>query len=144
MATAAGWNEQWRRMTRAKKEKGALENFLGWFSVGLGLAEAAAPGAVAGLIGLREDARNRSLLRFCGLREIASGIGILTRPHPAAWLWGRVAGDLMDLRTLQSAAREAADREKERRLGLAVLAVLGVTALDLYSGRRLSSGPAGA
>ncbi len=143
MAIETGWNEQWRQMVRVKKEKGILENLLGWFSIGLGLAETAAPGAVASLIGMRENAGNRSLLRFCGLREIASGVGILTRPHPAAWLWVRVAGDLMDLRTLRSAAGEAGDSGKGR-LNIAALAVLGVTALDLYSSRRLGSGPAGA
>ena len=68
--------------------------FLGWFSIGLGVAEIVAPGSVARLIGVRS---NRRLLRMIGLREIASGVGILSKPRPTGWLWSRVGGDNMIL-----------------------------------------------
>src|SRR4051794_35067271 len=74
-----------------------LANALGWFSIGLGLAELAAPRALAQLIGVKDEDKTRNVLRGYGMREIAAGIGILSRPQPAGWLWGRVAGDLLDL-----------------------------------------------
>ncbi|PYR57380.1 MAG: cyclase/dehydrase, partial [Acidobacteria bacterium] len=73
---------------------------LGWFSIALGLAEVAAPGRVARLIGLPEDATTRSTLRGLGAREIANGIAILSEPDNSKWVWARVGGDVMDLSLL--------------------------------------------
>jgi uncharacterized membrane protein len=117
-------------------EKDVVTNFLGWFSIGLGLAEVFAPRQVARLIGLPED-EHTSLLRFYGVRELAAGVGILTRPKPTYWMWNRVIGDTVDLVSLGRAMQsEEGDRS---RLGLATLAVLGVTALDVASSVRLTS-----
>jgi uncharacterized membrane protein len=115
-----------------------IANGLGWFSLGLGLAEVAAPGAVANLIGIRDDNRNRSLLRspLYGMREIAAGAGILTQQNPASWMWGRVAGDLLDLSTLAVAMQS--DQNDRRRVTTAMAAVMGVTALDLICAQQLS------
>jgi uncharacterized membrane protein len=75
------------------------------------------------------------------LREVAAGVGILSQSRPASWLWGRVAGDVVDLASLGSAfAREESDRV---RVGVAAAAVAGVTALDIYCGAQLSRGAAG-
>jgi uncharacterized membrane protein len=113
-----------------------LANGLGWLSIGLGVAEIAAPGQLARLIGVPDTGRKRTLLRAYGLREVAAGIGILSQPRPAGWLWGRVAGDMLDLATLGSAlASESSDRGK---LAAATAAVAGVTALDIYCGAQLS------
>lgn len=115
-----------------------IANGLGWFSLGLGAAEIAAPGMIANLIGVRDETKNRMLLRspLYGMREVAAGVGILTQPRPAGWLWGRVAGDLLDLSSLVSAL---GSRENERkRLTGALVAVLGVTALDYMCARQLS------
>jgi len=112
-----------------------LAKGLGLFSIGLGAAELFAPGAVAEMIGVRDDDTNRAWLRFYGLREIAAGIGILTQPRPAAWLWGRVGGDLLDLATLGSAM--TARNTDNHRLGVATAAVLGVTALDVICAQQL-------
>jgi uncharacterized membrane protein len=106
-----------------------LANALGWFSIGLGLAELAAPRAVAQLIGVKDEDRTRNVLRGYGMREIAAGIGILSRPQPAGWLWGRVAGDLLDLSSLGSAL--GSRRSNRVRVGAATAAVIGVTALDV-------------
>ena len=113
-----------------------LVRALGWFSVGLGLAEITAPRQVARLIGVRDDPDRQAILRACGVRELASGLGILTRPQPAGWLWSRVGGDAIDLALLGSAMREPDARRG--RLGLATAAVLGVTALDILSSTRMS------
>src|SRR5690349_5770604 len=80
-----------------------LLNGLGWFSIGLGLSEVFAPRKVAKLIGVRDRPATRKLLRSYGLREIAAGVGILSQSRPTTWLWGRVAGDLVDLASLGSA-----------------------------------------
>jgi uncharacterized membrane protein len=113
-----------------------LAQGLGWFSLGLGLAQVAAPGQLAQLIGVPDDDENRSLMRAVGLREIASGLGILSQPRPAGWAWARVGGDVMDLSLLGGAW--ASDRTDKERVAAATVAVVGVMALDLLCGSRLS------
>jgi uncharacterized membrane protein len=113
-----------------------LANGLGWFSIGLGLAEVLAPGAVAHLIGLDDEDRRRAVLRVYGLREITAGIGILSQERPAGWLWGRVAGDAVDLASLGvSLSAKDADRT---RVTAAIAAVVGVTVLDAVCAKGLS------
>jgi uncharacterized membrane protein len=113
-----------------------LANGLGWFSIGLGLAEVAAPGKVAELIGLGDEDHTRSLLRFYGMREIAAGMGILMRPQPAGWLWGRVAEDMLDLASLATAMKS--ETNDKSRVAMATAAVLGVTALDVMCAQQMS------
>ena len=60
-----------------------LARGLGWFSIGLGVMEVVAPRRVARLLGVGE---HRVLMRLLGLREIASGIGILTQQKPVGWV----------------------------------------------------------
>jgi uncharacterized membrane protein len=115
-----------------------LANALGWFSIGLGLAEIAAPRAVAQLIGVEDEDRTRKVLRGYGVREVAAGIGILSRPRPAGWLWGRVAGDIVDLSSLGSAM--SSRRSNKARVGAATAAVIGVTALDVRCALELQRG----
>jgi uncharacterized membrane protein len=106
---------------------------LGWFSIGLGIAEIAAPETVARLIGVRNS---RLALRAFGLRELVSGIGILAGRRRSDWLWSRVVGDVMDLAFLGSAlGSDHADRGK---VAAAACAVAGVTALDVFCSQQLS------
>lgn len=113
-----------------------LANALGWFSIGLGLAEVLAPGKLASFIGLEDENKHAGLLRFYGMRELAAGAGILSQQQQASWVWARVAGDMLDLASLASAFRaEGADKS---RLAAATAAVLGVTALDVMCGQALS------
>ena len=126
----------WHSSDYVASEKDPVTNFLGWFSIGLGLAEVFAPNAVARLIGVDED-EHTTLLRAYGVRELAAGVGILTRPKPTYWMWNRVIGDAIDLRTLSNAmSTRGNDRS---RLKMAALAVAGVTALDIVSSMRLTS-----
>jgi uncharacterized membrane protein len=113
-----------------------LAQALGWFSIGLGLAEFAAPGSVARLVGVPDTDRNRSTLRMLGLRELTSGLGLLSQQHPAGWAWSRVAGDLMDLSLLGTAL--TSDDAQKDRVAAATAAVAGVTALDLLCSDQLS------
>jgi uncharacterized membrane protein len=121
---------------RARGER--LARALGWFSVGLGLAEVVAPRDVARLIGADDGETTRNLLRTMGLREIAAGVGILSQRRPTRWMWGRVAGDALDLALLGVALKS--DNAQRTRLLSASAAVLGVTALDVYAGTQLRRG----
>src|SRR4051794_34534838 len=103
-----------------------LARYLGYFSIGLGVTEVLAPRMLARLIGVR---RPPGLFGFLGIREITSGIGILTQRRPANWLWSRVGGDLMDLALLGLAL--ATHRRTQGRIAAATAMVAGVTALDL-------------
>jgi uncharacterized membrane protein len=112
----------------------ALAQGLGWFSVGLGLVELLAPRQVARFLGLRDE--RPLLLRALGARELASGLAIFTRRRPAAALWSRVVGDVIDLSLLGRALADPCNAHD--RLAGAVAAVMGVTALDVAAATTLT------
>jgi uncharacterized membrane protein len=116
-----------------------LANSLGWFSIGLGAAQLIAPAWVCRLIGVRPSDDTRTLQRVIGVREAMAGFGVLNDPKAERWLWGRVAGDLMDLGLLGMAF--GSKRAHKGRLALATLSVLGVTAADAYAADRGRRGP---
>ncbi len=108
-----------------------LARGLGWLSIGLGLAELLAPRAMARATGLLGQ---EALLRAYGLREIATGVGILASRHPRRWLWARVGGDALDLATL--AASGQAGRVSTAS---AIAAVAGVAVADVGCARALEA-----
>lgn len=124
-----------RRPSSANGAAG-LSQALGWLSVGLGLAQIAAPRRVARLAGMADAQDTEALMRAMGLREIATGAGILMRSNPAPWLWARVGGDALDLALLNSA--KASQHADHQRLAAATAAVVGITAADAYCGTRLA------
>ena len=109
---------------------------LGWFSIGLGLAQLAAPDRLASLIGLEDDDRTRNLMRAVGFRELATGVGLLRQPDDSRWLWARAAGDAVDLALLGTAMGRG--NGNRARLAAATAAVVGVAALDVWSGAESS------
>ncbi len=115
----------------------SLARFLGYFSIGLGMAEVLAPRAIARLSGIRQE----GLLRAYGVREIVSGIGILNSSRPTYWLWGRVLGDMLDLAAAGANFAEA-DRTQRSRLMATAAALVSVTALDLVCATQLSAAEA--
>lgn len=112
-----------------------LARGLGWFNLGLGLVEVAAPRRVSHGLGLRGK---DDLVRLSGLREIASGLGVLNGPRPDRWVRARVAGDVMDLALLGTAL--TADNPRRGAAAVATAAVVGATALDLLCSRNLDHG----
>jgi len=113
----------------------SLATFLGWFSVGLGVVELLAPRGLARAIGLRPSGATMATLQGLGLREIASGVGILSNPESKEWVGTRVMGDVMDLALLGVALVKS---ERPTRTAIASAAVLGVGALDLLATEQLA------
>jgi len=107
---------------------------LGYFSIGLGLAELVATRPVASLIGIEDDGIAPTTLRAFGAREIAAGIALLLRQNAPASAWSRVVGDVLDLGMLALALRKKS-YSRGRTIG-AMVAVAGVTAVDVYAGIR--------
>jgi hypothetical protein len=114
-------------MTKLQLAKG-----LGWFSIGLGLTQLLAPDWLGRKIGVGE---RTGVMRALGAREAMTGITVLAQDKPALPLWGRVAGDLMDM-ALLAAALKAPENRKGRVAGAAGM-VLGVGLLDLACARML-------
>jgi hypothetical protein len=112
----------------------AVARGLGWFSIGLGLVEALSPGLLARGLGMEGK---ETVLRGYGVREIGTGIGILAASDPAPWVWGRVAGDALDLATLATGLRNGNGRKGNVVVALA--AVAGVGVLDGICAQALGS-----
>ena len=109
-----------------------LAKGLGWFSIGLGVAELVAPERLARFLGMEE---RTELIRTYGAREILTGVGILSQEDPTPWIWGRVGGDALDLGTLAMGLGRA--NPQRGNVGLAIGAVAGVMALDLICAQAL-------
>jgi uncharacterized membrane protein len=117
-----------------------LVNGLGMFSIGLGTTQLVAPEAVNRMVGADDDPRSRALQRWLGgARELAAGVGIESRRRPTAWMWTRVAGDLLDLGMLGAlASTPTRPPEARRRAALGATTVMGVLAADLVAAVRLT------
>ena len=133
--TARRATRQFERTVFDKVSAERLARGLGWFSIGLGLAELLLPGAVARLAGGR--GKHTGLVRLYGLRELAAGAMIFSQGRtPAAGVWSRVAGDAMDLATLGVAYLTPSTNKAG--VSFAAANVLGVTALDVICAQQLS------
>ena len=98
---------------------------LGWFSIGLGLAELVAPGKIGRAVGLQGQEK---VLRAYGAREIGAGLGALSI-DPTPFIWSRVAGDLLDLGTLAQGLK--GQGETKRNAAIAMGAVAAITLIDV-------------
>ena len=107
-----------------------LARALGWFSIGLGIAELVAPGRIARALGLRGK---EGLIRAYGARELASAVPTLSVDKQVG-LGSRIAGDVLDLATLAVALRPSNPRRGNAAIATAL--VVGITLLDIiaYSG----------
>lgn len=104
-----------------------LARALGWFSVGLGIAELVAPGRIARALGLEGK---EGLIRAYGARELASAVPTLSIDKPVG-LAARIGGDGLDLATLATALHS--DNPKRRNAAIATAMVVGITVLDVVA-----------
>lgn len=104
-----------------------LARALGWFSIGLGIAELVAPGRIARTLGLDDK---KGLIRAYGARELASAVPTLSVDKQVG-LASRVAGDALDLGTLATALRR--DNPQRSNAAIATAIVVGITLLDLIA-----------
>jgi hypothetical protein len=119
----------------ASKDKSAahLARRLGWFSIALGLLEIIAPHRLSRTLGFRGG---ETLIASYGLREVATGVAILSSANPAPFVWGRVLGDALDLASL---AGGFGSSRRKIFLGLALGSVAMITAIDLICAQTLSA-----
>jgi hypothetical protein len=106
-----------------------LARALGWFSIGLGVAELAAAGRIARTLGLDDK---EGLIRAYGARELASAALTLSMDKQVG-LASRLAGDALDLGTLASALH--GDNPKRGNAAIATALVVGIALLDLVAYR---------
>jgi hypothetical protein len=116
------------------QDRDSLARFLGWFSVGLGTAQVAAPRALCRLVGAEGKGRAPLAMRLLGVREIAQGSGILMRPRPTGFVWSRVVGDVLDLGALALVAKEG---KRQKRTAFAIANVAGVLVPDVFEALHL-------
>jgi uncharacterized membrane protein len=121
-------------VTVRRRDRDPLAVSLGWFSIGLGAMQVVAPRLMCKLVGASGEGRSKTLMRLFGLRELASGTGILTQARPTAFLWSRVGGDGLDLAALGLLAA----RNRKARTALALANVAAVTVPDVYESLFLS------
>ncbi|MGJ0509815.1 MAG: hypothetical protein ACR652_22365 [Methylocystis sp.] len=126
-------------MTQIKSARAApsLETIvsgLGWFSIGLGLLEFFAPRQVAAPLGME---RRAGLVQSYGLREMIAGLGILLSRRPAAWLWARAAGDVLDMAAV-APQMASTNKSVQQANNLAALTIGLIAALDVYCAMKTS------
>jgi hypothetical protein len=108
---------------------------LGWFSIALGAAQLLAPRRLARATGMPD---HMPVMRAVGLRQITTGVALLSSARPDTWMWGRVAGDLLDAALLARTLRS--NGSAAPRAALVAVGLLAVA--DLALARRLSRPPA--
>ncbi|WKB54863.1 hypothetical protein [Eleftheria terrae] len=123
-----------RRQLARHTPTAALGRGLGWFSIGLGVAQLLMPQTMGRLTGLQG---RTALMRACGLREIATGIGMLASRNAAPWAWARVAGDAFDAAALASQWHPADPLAHRTAGALAAVAAVGV--VDVIGARALQA-----
>ena len=104
-----------------------LAQALGWFSIGLGVLQLAAPERFARSLGLYDK---EGLIRAYSARELASAVPTLSVDRSVG-LAARIAGDVLDLGTLATALHR--DNPKRENAAIATALVVGITLLDLVA-----------
>ncbi|WP_240742275.1 SRPBCC family protein [Micromonospora zingiberis] len=116
-------------------------------SLGLGVAQLAAPDTVRRISGVDDSSASRTVVPLVGARELVHAAGLLTSRRKGIWAWTRVMGDAMDLASLGVAIAHRGGRRRRRLVGVTA-AIVGITVVDLLTAvqatrvRRISSAPA--
>lgn len=100
---------------------------LGWFSIGLGIAELVAPHLFTNGFGMR---KKELLVRLYGMRELGAGVGLLETRRQEPWVKARIAGDALDIGTLVPYAKDSKNKQRQNAT-IALGSVLFITALDI-------------
>jgi len=123
-------------MKMTKRTAAGLGRAMGWFSIGLGVAEVLGARPLARWLGVKG---HEGKIRGFGFRELKAGVGILRGGDPTPrQMMSRVLGDAMDL-----AALGAAFRSKDGKpgpLAFATFAVVGATVVDVLAAAGLKWG----
>lgn len=106
---------------------------LGFFSIGLGLLEVAAPGRIARWLGVQGKTAE-TVTRLFGGRELLAGAMLLRGPAVSTNVWNRVFGDVMDLAALGVAFSRS---NRKPAVAGALAFVGGATLLDTITSRGL-------
>ena len=106
---------------------------LGFFSIGLGLLEVAAPGRIARWLGV-EGKTAKTVTALFGGRELLAGGMLLRGPAVSTNVWNRVVGDTIDLAALGVAFSRSS---RKQAVAGALAFVAGATLLDVWAARGL-------
>lgn len=117
--------------SRSLQPSDRLAKGLGWLGIGLGLYQLLAPRSVTRTLGV-EGAE--AIVRTCGARGVATGIGALS-VNPTQALWVRSAGDVLDLAALLALLADR-DHPKRGSVKLALMAVGASAAASLYCAQK--------
>lgn len=120
----------WRPQNVTDLDPAQITTGLGWFSIGLGLVELFGPRRLTRTFGASYQT---PLYQLAGVRELASGIGLLLSRDKSPWLWARAAGDAMDIALLGIGH----GRHRKGRVVTALLTLAGIAALDLWTAQRM-------
>lgn len=102
---------------------------IGCYSIAVAVLELLSPKTVNQTVGLNDDTKHRNLVRIRGLRELISGVGIVAAQKPAAFLWSRVAGDLLDFVLVGKSLTSSHNQRQKLMIATAVFS--GVALIDV-------------
>jgi hypothetical protein len=106
---------------------------LGFFSIGLGLVEVAAPGRLGRWLGVNGETA-KTIMALFGARELLAGGMLMRGPAVSTNVWNRVVGDGMDLAALGLAFGKSG---RKTAVAGALGFVAGATLLDAVTARGL-------
>jgi hypothetical protein len=106
---------------------------LGWFSIGLGVAQMVAPRRLTRALGMRGQ---ENLIRALGAREVASGVLSLSVDRGLG-VRARLAGDAVDVAVLLAAMRGG--NPKRDNVAVALAMVVGIAVLDFVTTQALEA-----
>lgn len=104
----------------------SLARALGLFSIALGAMETLMPRRINRFLGMPS---RRQAVTGVGLREIATGLGLLASVFPSKLLWARVAGDVIDMTRLEPGLNRR--NPKRGNVALVMLGLAAVTLVDI-------------
>jgi len=117
------------------QDRDSLARFLGWFSIGLGTAQLIVPRALTRLVGAQDKGRAPHVMRLMGVREVAHGAAILSRPRPTVGVVSRIAGDALDMALL---TRVLLGTKDKKRTIFAMAQVAPIAIADVFEAKHLA------